>query len=480
MKKSVLAFGFDLPEIEGFETLNFSSDRSMLDADIIVAELSLEEFHLSGEFHAGTPIISESSSFVYRKTRESWKRQLDTALSLGKTVVLFLTARTDRYFYTGAKQNVGTAGRPRFSVTVEPCSNYDFLPIALKRPQFVSGTSMTLDPGAHLLSEYWKKFQAYSNYKCFFEEGGQPLVRTKSGGNIVGCHWSKAGNLLLLPELIWGGLAQDDNENDDDEWPESYINFTRDLRNALIDLDHRLKKDNDVTATPAWAEAPKFRLAAESALENEIVELESQIGTLTAQRAKLRNDLEQHGALRRLLFEGGHALEQTVREALRILGFTVDNFKEDGSEFDALFTSPEGRFLGEVEGKETKAINVDKLSQLHRNISEDFSRDEVKEPAIPVLFGNAFRALPLQERPEFFTEKVLKFAATANIALVRTTDLFVVARYVKDNSDDTFACTCRAAIRHGIGGIVSFPETPILGQNETLAIEDASATNDSV
>jgi hypothetical protein len=476
MKKSVLAFGFDLPDLEGFETLNFSSDRSMLDADVIAAELSLAEFHLSGQSYAGTPIISESSSFSYRKTVESWKRQLDTALSLGKTVVLFLTTRTDRHFYTGSKKNIGTAARPQMSATVAPCSNYDLLPVILKNPQFVNGTSIRLDPAGDIISDYWKKFEQYSCYKCFFEEGGKPLLLTKSGGHIVGCHWSKVGNLLLLPELNWDRLEQYESEPGTRDWPESYIDFTRDLRNALIDIDHRLKKDKEITPAPAWAEAAEFRLGTETALENEIVKLEIQISALAIQCANLRNDLEQKGALRRLLFEGGHALESAVREALRILGFTADNFKEDGSEFDALFTSPEGRFLAEVEGKETKAINVDKLSQLHRNITEDFSRDDVKEPAIPVLFGNAFRTLPPQDRAGFFTEKVLRFASTANIALVRTTDLFTAARYVEENADEVFARTCRIAIKEGVGGIVNFPEAPPLGRNEILAVEDCSAT----
>ena len=222
---------------------------------------------------------------------------------------------------------------------------------------------------------------------------------------------------------------------------------------------------------------PEFRLSAETALENEIVELNSQITTLSTHRATLINDLKKQGTLRGLLFEGGHALERAVREALRMIGFAAESFKEDGSEFDALFTSPEGRFLGEVEGKEAKAISVDKLSQLHRNVTEDYSRDEVEEPAIPVLFGNAFRSLPPQERGEFFTEKVLKFASTANISLVRTTDLFAVARYVKETADDAFARTCRIAIKEGIGGIVSFPKAPQLEQNEILSVDDPPVYN---
>jgi len=48
--------------------------------------------------------------------------------------------------------------------------------------------------------------------------------------------------------------------------------------------------------------------------------------------------------------------------------------------------SPEGdRYIGEAEGKENKAVNIDKLGQLERNIQEDFARDEVQEPARGIL-----------------------------------------------------------------------------------------------
>ena len=75
-----------------------------------------------------------------------------------------------------------------------------------------------------------------------------------------------------------------------------------------------------------------------------------------------------------------------------------------------------------------------------------------------VLFGNAYRLTPPAERPEFFTDKVWKFAAVANVALVRTTDLFRVARFLTDNPDPVFAKRCREAIRDGVGKAVVFPD----------------------
>src|SRR5207245_1319034 len=105
-------------------------------------------------------------------------------------------------------------------------------------------------------------------------------------------------------------------------------------------------------------------------------------------------------------------------------------FAESDSEFDVIFESPEGRCLGEVEGKDTKAINIDKFSQLERNLQEDFAREGVTEYAKGVLFGNAERLKPPAERGHAFTGKCITAAKRVHAALVRTADLFDPVRYL--------------------------------------------------
>ena len=56
------------------------------------------------------------------------------------------------------------------------------------------------------------------------------------------------------------------------------------------------------------------------------------------------------------------------------MGFVASPYKEANSEFDVVFESAEGRLLGEAEGKDSKAISVDKLRQLVMNIHEDLQR----------------------------------------------------------------------------------------------------------
>lgn len=47
-----------------------------------------------------------------------------------------------------------------------------------------------------------------------------------------------------------------------------------------------------------------------------------------------------------------------------------------------------------------------------------------------------------------------------SIALVATSDLYEVARYIRDNDDADFAARCRALLITSVG-IVEFPKIPI-------------------
>jgi hypothetical protein len=93
-------------------------------------------------------------------------------------------------------------------------------------------------------------------------------------------------------------------------------------------------------------------------------------------------------------------------------------------------------------------------------LDEDFARDEVSERAKGVLFGNAYRLDEPTNRSDFFTTKCLSSARQYKIALVRTPDLFEVAKYLKECEDPDFAQLCRESIKLTEGEIVVFPKLP--------------------
>ncbi len=172
---------------------------------------------------------------------------------------------------------------------------------------------------------------------------------------------------------------------------------------------------------------------------------------------------------RALLYEKGKPLEAAIIEALRTLGFTASQFKDSDSEFDVVFECTEGRLIGEAEGKDTKAVNIDKLRQLSMNIHEDLQREDVDAPAKPVLFGNGFRLQAPLERGDPFTEKCHSAAATSSTALVATADLFAPVQYLLWACDIDYAAKCRQALLTSTGR-VKFPASP---EREPPAVENS-------
>ena len=53
---------------------------------------------------------------------------------------------------------------------------------------------------------------------------------------------------------------------------------------------------------------------------------------------------------------------------MEILGFDVERNQDSGLEIDFILKSKEGRFVGEVEGKESRQIHIDKVQQLTVNV----------------------------------------------------------------------------------------------------------------
>jgi len=175
-----------------------------------------------------------------------------------------------------------------------------------------------------------------------------------------------------------------------------------------------------------------------------------------------KNDLvgkqEELNLFRELLYENGKRLEHAIIKVLQLLGFSAEGYQDEESQFDVLFSSPEGRLIGEVEGKEKTAIDVSKFDQLNRNIDEDLNKEGTKDRAKGVIFGNAYRFLSPETRAEFFTVKCVNSAKRANISLVRSIDLYYVAKYLLENPDDEETKSkCRERILNG-NGIINLLE----------------------
>jgi hypothetical protein len=450
---------------DNVEYVHFSSKRSLLDYDIIIFRPDISEFVSYAEQYNGKASLSEDRSFKLKEHCLHWAREIKQAYENGKTIVIYLTPLEEIYVDTGKKTYSGTGRNRHTTRHVEPYNNYNAIPVSVG-PVATNGSAIKLtSKGAEVLAPYWAEFEKNSQYEVLLTDPKvPPCLLTRTGDRPVGALLRSplhSGTVLLLPNLDFDNddfsLFAEDGE---EYWSEEGRQFGERFVSAIVALDKALRKGSEVTPEPGWATDAQFTLNVEAELRNKLIETERKVQQAQAEKEDVLGQLTSAGRHRSLLFEKGKALEAAIISALHVMGFVAAPFKQSDSEFDVVFSCEAGRLIGEAEGKDNKAINVDKLRQLSMNIHEDLLRDEVTNPAKAVLFGNAFRLLPLAERSDPFTEKCHVAASSSSTALVFTPDLFFIVQYILDSNDSEYAALCRAAIFESTGR-VSFPAIPV-------------------
>ncbi len=475
-EKKIVSVGCEVPG--GYSKyVSIDSDVSLFDYDIVLFRPKINSFAYSHENYRGKPSLDDSSSFRLKNRLSHWRREISEALHSGKTVFVFLTELYEVYVDTGQRQYSGTGRNRQTTRVVTTYDNYKSLPFELA-PINAKGSEMKLISGSEIISSYWAEFKDYSTYEVLFGSDikvAKPLIVTRTGERVLGAlvrHEDSSGTMLLLPSLNFDAEEfTKENKKGELLWTKAAEQFGGRLTKSLVEIDKSLRISRSVSPAPTWVNSSEYDLPNEIRIRDDLLDISKKLDDLQLQKQKREGDLVKEGDLKKLLFEKGHLLEDAIVHALKIIGFSAHRYKDSESEFDVVFESSDGRFLGEAEGKDNNAISIDKLRQLEMNIHEDLAREEVLEPAKGVLFGNAYRLLPLSERGDFFTEKCTTAAKRSGTALIATPDLFVVAQYLQGNSDDKFSRDCRRAILETGGEIVKFPKPPIKFGEEKVVKE---------
>ena len=463
-KKRILTIGFQLASSDT-EVASFRSKTSLIDWDIVLFLPRIRGYFTATKSYQGRAEFNDASSFQLKDCCEHWRREIKQAVEAGKTVIVFLPELDEVYIDTGDRQFSGTGKNQKTTIIVAPYSNYEAIPATLS-PIAATGIIMKLSArNAEILSSYWSEFEAISQYKVQLTNPDVPhCIVTGTGSIPVGAIYrvrSSAGTLLLLPFIEFSPNNFIEDHEEGKRFTTAAKQFAARMVTAVVALDKALRSAREITPEPLWASEPKFALAPERALRVQLLETEREVVKAQKHKEDLEDQLRTAGAYRALLYEKGKPLENILIDTLRLFGFSAERFVDSDSEFDVVFESEEGRLIGEVEGKDNKAINIDKFRQLSTNIQEDFQRKEVETPAKAVLFGNGYRLKTLDERGNPFTEKCIKAAAISSTALVFTPDLFPPVQYLFANFDSEYARLCRQAIL-STTGLVSFPPTPKL------------------
>lgn len=464
MPKKVITIGYQIPGHSNCYKL-YSSDQSLLDADIIVFEPSISDYenYYQLSTYQGKDSYDEDSSFRLKEDTHHWKKELSTALEVGKTIFVIFGKYKEIFVHTGKKQYSGTGRNAKTINMVELANNYMCLPITL--PPLIPKEGSEIKSNNHpIFIALWSEFKDYMKYESYMDSAiTVPLFLTRTGQKPVGGLFKIGkGHLILLPPIRYPEeFTKYDEKKENYHWTKEGLNFGEKLVNCFIDIDNSLRSSAEQTPPPVWVSEETYLIASEQETRLEIQKINNKIDELVENKNLLLNKMREEGLIKNLLYEQGTPLENAIIDALILLGYKAENYNDGKLEIDQVIVSPEGkRFIGESEGKNNSAIGIDKFRQLESNIQEDLQREEVQEPAIGILFGNGFRLQEPPKRSAQFTEKCLINAKRLGVILIQTSDLFSAAKYLKMTCDREYASLCREAIEQSRGKIVVFPETP--------------------
>lgn len=179
-----------------------------------------------------------------------------------------------------------------------------------------------------------------------------------------------------------GGRIQSNNQD-----------ITVKVCDAVIKMDEKLKnpknkKEEEIA--PEWAS--DIKLPQEDEFDKKLGELEDSIQNLKNQQSKVEEEKQEYTKIKGLLYAGGHKLEELVRDVLGKLGFSnVRSIRESEFEVDVVFECNGEVFVGEIEGKDKRAIDKDKISQLVTNLAQFSEYQQDCIPSRGFLFGNGYR-----------------------------------------------------------------------------------------
>lgn len=373
-KKKIISIAAELAS-DDIEYCSFDSDSSLLDWDIVLFKPVIYEFANYSDYYQGKPSLSDSSSFQLKERAEHWRREIKDAVESGKTVIVFLAELYEVYVDTGRRTYSGTGRNQKTTRIVENYDNYQCIPANIG-PVKTKGSAMNLTPrGAEVIASYWNDFEEYSSYQVTLSGEKVPTCITTRNGekSVAAIYKSKnsGGALVLLPDIDFYADAFLEEKEDEQTWTKAAEIFAKKMVSAVVAIDKTLKNQGDTTPEPEWTKDAKFELFKETEVKTRLLTTEDKIERLQKEKGMLLDELRNLGRLRNLLFEKGKPLEYSIIDALVILGFRAEQYHDTESEFDVVFESKEGRLIGEAEGKDNKAVNIDKLRQLEMNIHED-------------------------------------------------------------------------------------------------------------
>ncbi len=409
------------PEYEhkDMETITFSSDRTILEYDILLVDLKniFSEYEASSEYN-GLPRITDHDSMRLKKDLDRRKNELKEFLESGKSVIVLDGNDECVYCYSGNKTTSGTGRNARVTYLVEDVHSMSLLPI---KTSSINLTGKSLDFKNKKIGESLKKYTDYFEYRTIYENiSKESILMTIKDTKKVVSYYEKIGNglLIFLPDLCFNRV---DCKKESCLEKKYYNDLTK-----LNDIFLENKLD-----LPLYSK--KYMLPNEEIMINDIKKNKIKLNKLIEEIENKENVLLELQKEKVLFTGSGTSLEKNSVKQFKEIGFSIEKYDSYSVDEDIVIKYKEKIAVVEVKGVSGSATEKH-TSQIVKWKSEYHIENDILPKGI--LLVNAFNERNLEERQEYFPAQMLKYAIHQEICLLTTIQIYNIKEYLKNNPNE--------------------------------------------
>ncbi len=444
-KTTSIGYQFHDPRVRD---ISFRSSQTLLGNEVILLYISnLHHEYSMHDLYMGRVSLTESSSVSITEDVIRRRAELKTHLESGGTLVLFLPPPDSWYVDTGQRTYSGTGKNRQATRIVSESQLLSVLPLSIKT-KAAETRDLELragDPFASFWQAHAHRFQA----AAVLEEPFGETTLVIQGTEIIAGTIAKVakGLVILLPQDLLS-YAVDEDEEDENEGDQEPDPDDVELLDSLFDLIRQLRATSGDYEQPEWSR--QYRLPNEDVVAKGVKVASERVSRAQKQLSTAERNLallEQ----RKTLFTGsGPALESLVHEALRAIGFDVEEGRPGRT--DRIARYKKDVLVLEIKGLKKSAGEKD-AAQLEKWVSE-YQLDHGVTPK-GVLVANAWRETPLADRTKAaFPSQMLPYSEARKHCLI--TGLQLLGAWLVVEEDPSQASSIARSIIECSGRYLDF------------------------
>lgn len=400
------------------EYINFSSDKTILEYDILLLDLGniFNRFETYGEYN-GLPIISDHDSTQLKLHLKKRKAEIKEFLESGRNIIVLGGNDNCVYCYTGRKEISGTGRNAKTTHYVEDIHSLSLLPIKIS-PLSLSGKRISYKNKK--IEDKFEKYNDYFEYHTVYENVNDNVLMSIKGTNKVLAYYEQVGKgkIVFFPDLDFD-RKKSSNES---KIEKKFLNDLYNINGLLLNEEFEL---------PTYSK--DYLLPNEEIMINDIDKSKKELN-------KLLDDIDnKEKALlnlqkQKVMFTGtGTQLEINSVEQFKDIGFSIIKYEPDSVGEDIIIKFNEKIAVVEVKGISRSATEKH-TSQIVKWKSEYHIENDIMPKGI--LLVNAFNDKELECRQDYFPNQMLKYAIHQEICLLTTIQLYNIRKYLEKNPNE--------------------------------------------